>query len=413
MNTPKMRVSPAFMNLPAPDIKPGPPQNVPSSHIFDHMGPPETQFLQPDLIMENFASEDWDIPAQSQLEASLMTSTETPGSSRTRPRRTNQPAARDPEPIVITKPNTPKKTKAPPKRKRPNRQVNIVCTGCHRGNSPSNNFIVLCDGCDAPWHQKCHSPNIGSEVIEVADMDWFCIKCNPNQKRQSKAQKTTKKPGRPKKIMSGQIGNQYSENDRRAYLTSLSHDALVQLLLKVSSDWPLVPIFPPNMQQMSSKSAPSAPATLGSLNFQSQASTFPQPTSQTSQAQAPASQTTPEALTRLTSQAFTRTPVRKSYAESSGSDLLTDDDSSYFQSRPQSPALFEPAQAESQHDTDYDSEDYRAYPEAGQGFQIPMSAKDLDIMAEEEDHPTFSHSIRGSKHQSGRTFETFGQRNNV
>ena len=391
------------MDLPAPDIKPGPPQNIPESNIFDHMGPSEDQFLQSHLIMDNFASEDWEVPAQAQPEAVLMTSaTETPGSSRTRSaRRTNQPVVRDPEPIVITKPITPKRTKAPTKRKRVNRQVNIVCTGCHRGNSPSNNFIVLCDGCDAPWHQKCHNPNIGSEVIEVAEMDWFCIKCNPNHKRQRAM--STKKPGRPKKIMPDQTGNQYSENDRRAYLSSLSHDALVQLLLKISTDWPLVPIFPPNMPQISSK-APAAPEPLGSIT--KQYPSFPHESiSQTTQAQtqAPAS-TTPEALTRLTSQAFTRTPARKSYAEFSDSDLLTDDESSQSQ---QSPPFESQA---SQHDTDYDSEDYRAYPEAGQGFQVPMSVKDLDIMAEDEDYPTFSHSIRKGKDQGAKAFSPFGER---
>jgi hypothetical protein len=186
--------------------------------------------------------------------------------------------------------------------------------------------------------------------------------------------------------MSKQPEPQYSENDRRAYLASLSHDALVQLLLKISSDWPLVPIFPPNMPQISNLSAPPA---LGSMNQ-------PQDSFQQGQTHASTSQTTPEALVRLTSQAFTRTPVRKSYAESSGSEL-TDDESEYSQSRAQSPFESKPEQ----HDTDYDSEDYRAYPEPGQGFQVPMSAKDLDIMAEEVNYPTFSHSIRRWKGQGG------------
>jgi hypothetical protein len=99
---------------------------------------------------------------------------------------------------------------------------------------------------------------------------------------------------------------------------------------------------------------------------------------------------------------FVRTPVRISYAESSGSDLLTEDDSD-FQSRAPSPA----PRAASQHEDDYDSEDYRAYPEAGHGFQVPMSQADLDIMAEDEDYPTFSHSIRGSRKVQGQILEPF------
>ncbi|KAJ5852038.1 Zinc finger PHD-finger [Penicillium soppii] len=396
-----MRLSAAFMDLPAPDINPGPSQNVPESHIFDLMGPAESQFL-----MDNFHSEDWAGIAQSHSEPVLMTSAETPGSSRTRSaRRTNRPAALDPNPLLITKPSS-KRTKTPIKRKRVKSQVNIVCTSCHRGNSPSNNLIVLCDGCDAPWHQLCHNPNIGREHIQVVEMDWFCIKCNPNQ-REPTPKSSSKKPGRPKKAtISGQTEHQYSENDRRAYLSSLSHETLVQLMLKISTDWPLVPIFPPNMQHStSSKPGPSAPAALSSTANKNQSFTLPHATSHITQSQSqsqsqpqpqPAQRATPEALTRLPSQAFTRTPARKSYAEYSDSDILSDDESD-SQSR-HSPAPFQ-LQAESPHDTDYDSEDYRSYPQACRGFQVPVSVNDLDIMAEDEGYPTFSHSIRGKEGQ--------------
>lgn len=317
-----------------------------------------------------------------------MTSTETPASSRTRPaRRTTQPTGTGVEPAIMTiKPKSASKTKAPNKRKRLIRPINIVCTGCYRGNSPSNNFIVLCDGCDRPWHQKCHTPNIDNEVVQIMDMDWFCNKCVPNKPRQPKA-KITKKPALPKKTMPTPkvSGNQYTGDERRAYLSSLSHEALVELLLKISTDWPLVPIFPPNIQTPPSSAANQTSITAG-----------------VGQTQAPATPATGP-LAHLASPALMRTPARISYAESSDDDFLTDGESD-IHSPPHSPAI---SRAASHHENDYDSEDYRAYPEAGQGFTVPMTAEDLDIMAEEEDYPTFSHSIRGSGKAREQPLELF------
>ncbi|KAJ5367324.1 Zinc finger PHD-finger [Penicillium brevicompactum] len=323
-----MQIPATFMDLPAPNLNAGAPQSIPESHIIDSKGPAEAQLPQPDVQMDEHSSADWEISAQAQLEANLMTSAETPTSSRTRPaRRTTQPAGPGVESAIITiKPKAVRKTKAPTKRKRLIRPINIVCTGCYRGNSPSNNFIVLCDGCDRPWHQKCHIS-----------------------------------------------GNKYTGDERRAYLSSLSHDALVDLLLNISNDWPLVPIFPPNIQTLSSSTANQPSISAGVV-----------------QAQAPATQSTGP-LTHLASPAM-RTPARISYAESSDSEFLTDGESEAH-SPPHSPVI---SRAASQHENDYDSEDYRAYPEAGQGFVVPMTAEDLDIMAEDDYYPTFSHSIRRS-----------------
>ncbi|CAG8115449.1 unnamed protein product [Penicillium olsonii] len=389
-----MQIMPASMDIPGPNIRPELPQSVPDSHIMDTPGSSKGQLLPADISMDISASEEWQASAQAQLEDNLMAYAETPGSSRTRPvRRTTQPTSFDAESAAITtKPKT-KRSKAPTKRKRLIRQINIVCTVCHRGNSPSNNFIVLCDGCDRPWHQKCHSPNIANEVVQIADMDWFCNKCNPNQPRQSKTKMPpTKKPGRAKITMPPQTVNRtYSEEERRAYLSSLSHDALVQLLLQISKEWPLVPIFPPGMQM--------APVDLNKITDQ------PHILPDVGQTQSPAAKSTSESLFPLASLGA-RTPARISYAESSGSDPLTDGESD-TQSRLQSPV---PSQGVSHHGHDYDSEDYRTYPEAGQGFHLPMSVNDLDIMAEDEHYPTFSHSIRGPHKIPDQILNPFAQR---
>ncbi|KAJ5514752.1 Zinc finger PHD-finger [Penicillium fimorum] len=493
-----MRVSAAFMDLPAPDINPGRPQNVHEGNIFDHEGVPKG--IQPlpsqlELVADNMLWESLASPAFPQEEAVCTTAgaTETGqqnasaalASNRTRSgRRVTQPALRETEPVT---------TKGPPvkaaakKRKRMNRQVNIVCTGCYRGHSPSNNLIVLCDSCDAPWHQKCHNPNIDNEVIKIPEMDWFCIKCKPEQRQTTqtkpgkKAATNVKKVGRPKKqpVTEPQMGgNYYSEEERRAYLSSLSHDSLVQLVVKVSNEWPSVPIFPHDMQPVTDftpshsatphnnrgskptpkKIARSALLDWGSLESPSEDANAmdsnqqmgetsgtiapeatvldadklfaamvtdapPDPAPPAALGDIPTDQilagishahpsiTAPQPSTTTTSQTPSRTTrrctsraapavrrARKASFVSSNSDLLTDEESSYSESRLQSPtpSASQSSQVGSQHESDYDPEDYRAYPEAGQGFQVPSTPRDLDIMAEDKDCPTFSHSIRGS-----------------
>ncbi|CAI7668662.1 unnamed protein product [Penicillium crustosum] len=461
-----MRVSAAFMDLPAPNINPGRPQNVHEGNIFDHEGVSEGIPSLPshmDLVDDNIPWGSWGSPALPQEEVVLATAgaTETGhqnastalASNRTRSgRRITQPAAREVEPVA---------TKGPPvkaaakKRKRLNRQVNIVCTGCYRGHSPSNNLIVLCN-----------------EVIQIPEMNWFCIKCKPEQRQtaqtkpQKKALTKVRKVGRPKKqpVSESQMGgNHYSEEERRAYLSSLSHDSLVQLIVKVSNEWPSVPMFPANMQPVTGfttspfatpqthrasnptpkktpRSAlldwenlkpssenpnamdsnqrigkapdttnleatapdPAPPAALGGVTADHILGGISHAHASTTAPQSPTTttlQNTARPRRRFTSQAAPApTRARKASFDSSNSDLITDDESSYSQSRLQSPtpSVSQSSHVGSQHESDYDPEDYRAYPEAGQGFHVPSTPNDLDIMAEDKNCLTFSHSIRGS-----------------
>ncbi|CDM35086.1 hypothetical protein DTO013E5_3032 [Penicillium roqueforti] len=490
-----MRVSSEFMDLPAPDINPERPQNVYEGNIFDHESVSEAiQPLSshPELMADNISWGIWGSPALPQEEAVWTTAgaTETDrnastalDSNRTRSgRRITQPTVRQAEPVTIKGPVK----VAAKKRKRPNRQVNIVCTACYRGHSPSNNLIVLCDSCDAPWHQKCHSPNIHNEVIEISEMNWFCIKCKPEQRQaaQTKYQKNgatkLKKVERPKKqpVSEPQIGgNYYPEEERRAYLSSLSHDSLVKLIVRVSNEWPSVPMFPRDMQPVtdftlspsatphnnrvskptlkenvrsalldwenqepsfknasdmglnqqigknSNTAAPNAtsmnpeelfaamvsdtapnpasPAALGGIAAGQVSTGIPHTHASTTapQTTTTTSQTPSRATRRFTSHAAPAgARARKASFVSSNSDLLTDDESSYSQSPTPSPS--QSSQVGSQHESDYDPGDYRAYPEAGQGFQVPSTPSDLDIMAEDKNCLTFSHSIRGSAKQA-------------
>ncbi|KAJ5130752.1 uncharacterized protein N7515_006791 [Penicillium bovifimosum] len=477
-----MGVAATLMDLSGSEINTGNPHNVPGGSMFDHEGVSELS-AQSELLSDSIPWQNWGLPLPPGYEtawaANQGTGTseqnvgDTLSSNRTRSgRRINQPAARDAEVAPINRPPAPVKAGAQ-KRKRQNRQINIVCTGCYRGNSPSNNLIVLCDSCDAPWHQKCHNPNIDNEAVEVPDMDWFCIRCRPDQGQRTQTKSGKKvaakgnKPGRPKipVVSEKQVGGyRYSEEKRRAYLSSLSHETS-----DVSPNLQSVTAFTPSTPAAShinqtsnptSKAAASFPFLDGinmSVNPQSMAtrhqsgvapsSAVSGPTSMTadglSTSMAPETAINPSLLQSagetITDQHFAgishahpaptvpaptvtapsattnprhpsttvlkytarpskaNIPARKTSISSWNSNLLTDDESSLSQSRPQSPAPFasRASQVGSHNESDYDSEDYRAYPPAGQGFQLSSDQNDLAILAEDRNCSTFSHSVRG------------------
>jgi hypothetical protein len=84
-------------------------------------------------------------------------------------------AVNRPAPFVpTTSPTTQYKKKRKAYHRNPE---NAVCKVCERGHSPINNVVVFCDGCAAPYHQFCHNPPIAKEVVEVAEMAWYCSAC--------------------------------------------------------------------------------------------------------------------------------------------------------------------------------------------------------------------------------------------
>ncbi|KAK2172560.1 hypothetical protein NP493_949g00057 [Ridgeia piscesae] len=52
----------------------------------------------------------------------------------------------------------------------------ISCVLCHGGKSVKPNEIVLCDHCGLGYHQQCHQPHIGKQMLK-AGIRWFCRQC--------------------------------------------------------------------------------------------------------------------------------------------------------------------------------------------------------------------------------------------
>ncbi|KAJ5748152.1 uncharacterized protein N7511_009848 [Penicillium nucicola] len=516
-----MRVSATFIDLPAPDIHPGVPKNVLEGQIFNHedvaveTAPPSLPWER--LATGNITLSEKEVPSPSLqvvpqhhnpsngdglgLDGQMENVVATPSSNRTRSGRSVQKPTPHTVEKTATKQYSTSAKSSTKKRQRTKSQVNILCIKCNRGNSPSNNLIVLCDECDTPWHQKCHDPKIGNEVIETLEAEWACSECRPEQ-RSAKRQKQTSARGRkpatkrsPRTTSGVQTpfrshnpleqqplvmptagairaksrvgGEALSEQERRTYLTSLSHVELVELLLDVSNNFPRFPMFPSYPQEGYRESgepsrpatAPEAPSTttkaspnnedravsvtFGTPNSDKISRLSPRPTHTTpgrrtrSTTASPdiSSDSTLKALKaakaarlypsrnfdhgpeapRLSASLFREAEFTRSPFKSPSPRVLLALDPTYkddprstpageeteFQlhtpqmvqakrlMRPPSPVSF------SENESENDSEDYRSYADAGEGFCASLDANDRDIMAEAENYPTFSHQIGG------------------
>ncbi|ROW04552.1 hypothetical protein VMCG_05031 [Cytospora schulzeri] len=58
-----------------------------------------------------------------------------------------------------------------------------LCKKCTRMHSPASNQMVFCDGCNDPWHQRCHDPWIGDEIIKDQNVHWYCMVCQAKRER--------------------------------------------------------------------------------------------------------------------------------------------------------------------------------------------------------------------------------------
>lgn len=58
-----------------------------------------------------------------------------------------------------------------------------LCKRCTRMHSPATNQMVFCDGCNDPWHQRCHEPWIEDDVVRDPSAEWYCAACAAKRER--------------------------------------------------------------------------------------------------------------------------------------------------------------------------------------------------------------------------------------
>ncbi|EXX51182.1 hypothetical protein RirG_264130 [Rhizophagus irregularis DAOM 197198w] len=131
---------------------------------------------------------------------------------------------------------------------------NIVCTICCDGTSAKQNWIVFCDKCDAPYHQLCHKPKIEDIVVQDSQTEWICAKCKISPRSNKRIKVDNKSPeiqeinenkGHGQDLIS--IGTVLTREQKVEYLSSLSQDVLVNLLLLAEQIEPNIPLYPANI----------------------------------------------------------------------------------------------------------------------------------------------------------------------
>lgn len=287
----------------------------------------------------------------------------------------NTAAVPSPSSNLATTPGSARKCK---RVMRKGKDINANCVHCQRGHSPFTNAIVFCDSCNRAWHQLCHDPCIDSEVVLVKEKEWMCKECKPVSL--SSIQPTVVRsdpyvvqtqPAQVKlQIPPLEVGgSEFSGDECRGYLSSLSHATLVELLVTLADRNPDLPIFPGNLKSLPSSKFPLRSGMSVSVST------------------APAN---PPVVGSLT-QAPTNNGISTNGNEDTTAEQhLTDNNPSTAGKKRRHSEISENDEAE------YEVEDHRLYPRAGNGLRLSVNPGDLDIMQEDPACPTFSYSLHGS-----------------
>ncbi|KAI5291656.1 hypothetical protein KEM54_002233 [Ascosphaera aggregata] len=230
------------------------------------------------------------------------------------------------------------------------------CSRCERTSISSGNLLVYCDKCNSGWHQFCHHPPIDDQITEDKHAPWICMVCKPavvkpdprnvwrrrlRKSRQNVPAFTPALPLPPRESS----GSDFSYDERRNYLASLSHTALVNLLLDISTKSPDLLMFPQNLR------------SLPSVSF------------------------LPDSTPSTVSKRVPRSGVDVGVAGSVGQQVISD-------------CTYGDTNKDHDDKGEY-VEDHRLYPEPGNGFQLPPMEEDLHMLLEDADCVTFSHSLHG------------------
>lgn len=269
-------------------------------------------------------------------------------------RQVNRPTffAPSPEPAPVSRQkSSPSATTAPAKRRRKvyrknGKEINVTCLHCQRGHSPVTNMIVFCDECNDAYHQYCHDPPIKQELIDDKDAQWFCSECRPETRHRvllkltlPPQQKDTPSIETPVLSVPLVSGEKFTAEEQRGYLSSLSHVALVDMIVTLSKTNPTLPIFPENLKDL-------------------QRSKF---------AVAAVTATNPDESTEVVT-AETKDAASPSVDE-------------------------EDSDADSDSGSEYEVEEHRLYPRSGNGFHLPPEEDDFDILLDDPTCPTFSYTL--------------------
>ncbi|KAG2028064.1 hypothetical protein GB937_000514 [Aspergillus fischeri] len=271
---------------------------------------------------------------------------------------------------------------------RKTKEAYVNCMHCQRGHSPQSNAIVFCDGCNRAWHQLCHDPPIDYDVVNVVEKEWHCRECKPVQisivqptvvRSNPDLHQALRHPPQhhvpsPKTEVGGE---RFSAEERRGYLSSLSHASLVELLVTISDRNPSLPMFPSNLKELQSSK----------FLFTSNTSAGPV-------SAAPSSQT-------LTT---TETPVSHSEKDTTSEKPSTENTEEPL---PSASSSRKRHRYESDEESEYEEfQEHRLYPRAGNGFRLSLNADDIDIMREDPDCPTFSYALHGPAKARAEANET-------
>jgi hypothetical protein len=143
-----------------------------------------------------------------------------------------------------------------------------LCKKCTRMHSPASNQMVFCDGCNEGWHQMCHDPWIDDAIVKDTKTAWFCATCQAKRDRHAASTNTntSNHPSKRQKVASAAVPVRESWADRtpqqkKAYLSTLSSQELVGLLMQSLEVHPDLAIFPGSGEPTTAPSTPGTPQT--------------------------------------------------------------------------------------------------------------------------------------------------------
>ncbi|PGH10912.1 hypothetical protein AJ80_07355 [Polytolypa hystricis UAMH7299] len=315
---------------------------------------------------------------------------------------------------------------------RKGKEMHVTCKHCDRAHSPATNTIVFCDDCNQAWHQFCHDPPIANEVISVKEEEWFCRECRPltaeeegddtlGEADSEPITPTTttfyKAPIVPSQIKTG--GAEFSTEQERGYLAGLSHTALVNMILDISSSAPDMPIFPSNLPKLTNSIflasatpqitvtttatttastsevniitehpsfSPSSASQSTLTSLQSTSASIPAPSDMLNSSQPHLASTSsispPNAANNiLNTTTTTTTPPNNSRIPTTTTTAIIDAEAS---------------DVSDDDDRYFTIDEHRLYPRAGNGFRLPPDDDDvLHMLLEDASCMTFSHALHG------------------